>query len=652
MLYYRRGILLWSSLLFLQAFNCQKTSKQLLQNLDPESRQEEEEMIDGMPMQTKLEDVTDANQEAALQIGQKHDGPNATGNKAVLNKNQVPKINFEAIIQKLREQADKRRGIHWRLEGDNLLRDVVNASGQIYAAEDYAVQVLNIYRAAKKICEIYGKNSDRFVDMANKFMAQYERLNYAKAPEQFWVNKLIFLNTEVIEKLQKSLCTNENSTRINQKLRLAENYVGLDDTHYNITTTFQVGNHRFALEDKKWLHLTSKQQMEFTNRKAKQWYQRLEPFEQKLLDSYLPKFLDGSHYVPTQIRYIPGCRNAYEKRVLVYDQMGRSTVLGRYYHSGALASFVEDPVISAQIANHNWEQVCEFTNNKNLEVISLNHNVSIPVFGEKFIVEQTNRIVGKDAFIYLPINHIGTFTTPIFKENINKLLQEIATLYSDKYPDLSHHLVNNNSCALSMKTEANASLAGQSSGEWVANNKMGTLQEKIQAVGDFKDKAFLEKARFLKEATENSDGKNKFIHNLVKMNGNYYADIGSQYITCKAVLAEKRAHASPSVLFSCKSGKDRTGFMSYLVDAALIRMATPSLDSDANEDRIYKTLAAASHQQLLSSLNGGMPGRFGMKGVRKNAAMYAADVSNQLFPRAAQTTVISVSSSESDSEES
>ena len=128
------------------------------------------------------------------------------------------------------------------------------------------------------------------------------------------------------------------------------------------------------------------------------------------------------------------------------------------------------------------------------------------------------------------------------------------------------------------------------------------------------------------------------MHNFIQPRNNYYATIGSNYIACKAVLGEK--NSTSSVLFSCKSGKDRTGFMSLLVDANMISIHDPSLDID-KETKVYTNLAYASHYQFLASVNGGMAGRFGMKPVRNNEI--SRNMTNALFPKAALYTSINLS---------
>lgn len=522
-------------------------------------------------------------------------------------KNNIP-FDFETTIQLLRKVADAKRGIRWHLSGDRLIREVVDSGNSLYAAEDYAVQIVNIYRAAKKICGLYEKDGTPFAKMAHEFMKQY--MHHEKETENFWIQEVKNINKVVVSTLHQMVFPGEEPPSVNEKLRLAENYVGLDDTHYNVTTTFQVENKKFGLEDTKWLKLTEKQKLAFTNRQSADWYRRLDPFEQKLIDAYLDKFLDGSHYIPTQIRNIPGCRNAYQKRILAYDTNNNPTTLGCYYHSGALVSPTQWK--DESITQDNWEQIQQYT--KNIEVISLNHNLALPYIpfvgnlGEKHIVEGTRDVVGDKQFMYIPINITGTATTPMFKPQVHRLLEESTSVYNSKYPVLCESFTGGNK---------------------------EDRQTNIEAITDPKDKRYFKKLQLLKEAAENSDIKNKILHNGPQVADNYYANIASDYITCKAILGQSTC--TNAILFSCKSGKDRTGFMSGLVDGNIICMHDPSLDIDKGT-KVYSTLAYAAHQQFLASVNGGMVGRFGMKPVRHNEVSRA--IANQLFPKAALSTLI------------
>lgn len=530
------------------------------------------------------------------------------------NKKKLP-FDFKSEIEKLREAADKKRGITWKLQGDTLVRDASRTHGNMYAAEDYAVQVLNTLRAARKMCELHEKDGTQFERMAKTFMQQYRKHNYANTNEAAWINKLKNINKKVVIKLKEFVLIANTEEEINQKLRLAENYVGLDDTHYNITTKFKIGDKQFALEDKKWLKLTSKQKSDYTNRKTATWYTRLDSFEQKLIDVYANKFLDGNHYIPTQLRDIPGCRNAYQKRVLTYDEHGKEIILSRYYHSGALASLVTDKVISEDIAKDNWEQIQAHM--KGLDIISLNNNVKLDLkifsYDEKQIVEQTERIVGKSSFMYLPISAVGALTAPKFKDHVNKLIEETVDINNTQYSKLYKDL----------KSDAQL------------ENKEA-IQAKINDIKNPKHKAYFNSLSRLKQAAMSTDWRNTYTQNKNIMTGNYYANIAADYITCKTILAEYTGKSDASVLFSCKSGKDRTGVISYLADVSIICANDPALNSAST----YKALARASHVQVLASLNGGMAGRFGMKPVPLNQIARDAQTSGQLFPRTAHWTNI------------
>ncbi|WP_339044436.1 tyrosine-protein phosphatase [Cardinium endosymbiont of Tipula unca] len=228
-------------------------------------------------------------------------------------------------------------------------------------------------------------------------------------------------------------------------------------------------------------------------------------------------------------------------------------------------------------------------------------------------MEQTERIVGESSFMYLPISAVGALTSPKFKDHVNKLIKETVGFYNTTYPKLCESL---NPDTLLENKEA--------------------LQAQINDIKDLQDKAYFNRLSPLKQSAVSADWKNTYTQNKNIITDNYYANIATNYITCKTMLAERRGKSDASVLFSCKSGKDRTGVISYLVDGSIICANNPALNPTAT----YKALACASHVQILASLNGGMPGRFGMKPVSLNQIARDAQTSGQLFPRTAHWTNI------------
>ncbi|WP_114909795.1 hypothetical protein [Cardinium endosymbiont of Sogatella furcifera] len=504
-------------------------------------------------------------------------------------------FDFERIIEKMRKEADRSRNIHCKFSGDRLIRtvkDEPNDQHSLYAAEDYVIQGLNIYRAAKKICVLYEQDPSAFEVKAHEFLCYYS--DHLEKPEAFWINKIKEINQGVVTYLYKKGFLDANLDAINNNLRIAENYVGLDDTHYNVTTKFKIEGKEFALEDTKWPPLTATQKEAYRNRKSEKYYTRLDPFEQKFIDAYKSELGDDKHYIPTQIRTIPGCRNAYQKRIIAYDQNNHPTVLGRYYHSGSLPSPIQwtDKKTDQKITQDNWAQVQQ--QDKNVEVISLNYNMDIKGFEqlrEKKIVEDTRQVVGNDRFMNLSINGIGTSFN--LKNQYNKLLEDSITWYTKNSTDPS-----------------------------------------INFKKDPKDKSFFMELEKLGEAAQTPELLNN-LKQITYISDNPNATTCASYIACKAILSQADP-STTSVLFCCKSGKDRTGIISYLTDATIICKSCPELDIDI--DKVCKDLALTRHYQSLACINGGMPGRFGMKPVRNNKA--CNKFTELLFPRTAELTKI------------
>ncbi|WP_243018677.1 MULTISPECIES: inositol phosphate phosphatase SopB [Candidatus Cardinium] len=519
-------------------------------------------------------------------------------------------FSFKKEIEAMRNKADKRRNITWHLAGDKLERIVEKNCNSLYALEDYFVIALNIYRAAEKICLLYGKNmpaiakdARRLLSCYNKFVPYHDYQKNAKEKEENdWIKAIKKINFEVVAFLKKHVFPTVSLEAINKKLRLAENYVGLEDTHYDVTTTFHIKDQTFALEDKKNFPLTEKQKEKIRNRASEHWFNRLEEFEKMLFNSYVDKFLDDQHYIPTQLRDIIGCRNAYRKNVWRYDQNNQKTLLGHYYHSGSLASpnpRKDDASIKAdlEITQQNWEQVQQVA--RDIVWLSLNRNMGgqdIPLLkklSEKKIVEDTLQTVGYNQFMNFSINEVST--TPIFKHLVDKLPSHLPA--SDKNLD------------------QNKAVEDQK------RKKYGTALTRLQEAAKQ-----LNVTNLWKQNTNTSD--------------NYFANLAANYALSEILLGEP-------VGISCKSGKDRTGMMSSWIDSKIIRAHYPSLDEKRSP--VYESLAYTGHYQLLASINGGMPGRFGMKPVKKNAEAYS--FSKPLFCKPATLTDIKLDTNQEGQEE-
>ena len=506
------------------------------------------------------------------------------------NSVKLPPFDFKKEIEAMREAADKKRGITWTLTGDNLLRDATQSTGSVYASQEYVVQIISICRAATRMCELYEKEEQgkKFESIAQDCIRQYQQdPRCAARDEQAWFNQVEHTNKFIVGLLQ-GIFPEKSCTALSKELRIIENYAGLEDTHYNVTTISNLIGQKFNLEDKKWLKLTDAQKAAFIGRKTLPWYTNLSELEQRLVDHYLDKFLDDNHCIPTQIRNLPGCRNAYQTRLLACDEKGNSVPLTQYAHLATLSALNTEREISDAICAANWDQLCQHVSDpKALKFICLNHNQDAAVFryvGEKQIIEQTKRVMGEDAFTCFPINHMGRLLTPVFKPQVYELYKE-GKLFKAEDPESA------------------------------------PFREKLDA---------------LKAVADSSDGINKIKHNMPSEN--LYAEASSDYIFCKSFLNRKQKKEGITEVVSCKSGKDRTGYISFLSDAKLIKAHLRDL---ATEEDVQNVLATTAHVQFLAGANGGMPGRFGLKckGL-KTGSITSKFAHNLLFCQSALSTSI------------
>lgn len=531
--------------------------------------------------------------------------------------NSIPS-DIDRFIAHMRKQSDARKNIDWQLSGDELIRYVKDSRDNInnvQTTEDYATIALSIYRAAQTICELYGARGSIFKQKAKEFFEYYQHVEginssthhppKKKMTEDDWKSLLSKIDKSVIlhlkikffnekKKIDKKIEQKKIEREIAKKLRLAENYAGLNDIHYNITTKFKIGNEEFGLEDKKCFPLTDQQKNAYESRKTEVWYKRLDPFEQKLIDKFVPKFLrlGVDYYLPTQIRDNIGLRNAYKKTIVAYGPNKERKVLGVYYHSGSVASpneWAEDEKARKadwEITKGNIEQIKH--EEKNMEILSLNYNFDSP-FGlrEKKIVQDTKQAIGEEHFMNISVNVPGTVGN--VEKSTNRLIDDSIKYYNKKYPDLLLETIK-------------------------SQNQVQDLSNIMEKLPNPTDKRFFEQLICVKQFANASNNSVTHIMNHAKnayraVNDNKNADGAAKYVACKAVLTADKA--TNPVAFSCKSGKDRTGVIGYLSDANIISKYDPNLDPK----QIHKVLAQSRHYQWLAGANGGMAGRLGIKNI-------------------------------------
>lgn len=498
---------------------------------------------------------------------------------------------FTTTIQSLRQDADARRDITWNIQGDTLYRHVNKLSTDMFAPEDYMVYILNLCRSAKILCELYDNKTDAFDRLAQVYMKEYaNHLKTCTSKHETTIYKIAKdSHKDILDVLERHL---PYIKHLNKHLKLASNYAGLDDQHLNIVTDFKINNNLFTLKDEKSAPLTPEQRDHFIHRKKEAWYLDLSDLEQRLIERYVDKILDNQHYIPTQLRNLPGCRNAYKKSLLVEDPKMGSKTLAQYIHSGTLWS--SNPVSRHKFAEESLKQLQQGNAaSSDLIIMILNHDAKLKghfTKTERQIVKTMQSVVNPEYYMCWPINKMGTSASPAFREPTQKMLSAISQCFEATKDTLCH----------SNQGRDKPSKFNRYFFQCVNELKaaLGRTDAQLQAQQQFGQRMGA---------------------NHTSITSNFYADLASNIVFCKSYLNQQHCTKYPPIAVNCKSGKDRTGYISLLSDSKIIQNYLQNQNDNISLKQVASDIASTGHIQLLAGLNGGTPGKFGiMTHVIKN----------------------------------
>jgi hypothetical protein len=536
-------------------------------------------------------------------------------------------FNYKNEIFKLKRSADNSRGIEWKIKNEWLSREFTENGDNLFAQEDYAQQILNLYRAVNEIIDIENPfNGDDLKSQVNK-LAKQKLKDYTekKFSEDAAIRDLKTVNSNMVAFLKEQVLQNYNQNEVNKVLRLAEAYAGLNDDHYNIQTITKIGDKTFIQRSEKLSALTNEQKQYFENRKEMDWYKSLTKLEQGLVEKHLEQITDGKHVISCIIRNIPGVRNAYKKMLVQIDENQNAITLNSYVHSAGINTFNNSKFSRTTIPTQNYEQLKQNIKSKDLKFLTL---VSELPFGlnnlsdgfDQKIVKQTKETTGKN-FINIPINVFRGFSQNNYYDTyLKSLLKQIQEKHQD-LPAFNSYL----------GTEKN----------FLGIHDLGEIQYK-KAISEIEktdkhDKGILKEIVELKKLAVSQSGflgRVKSIFQTVK--SALFKESTTQRndsVGIASSLVEISSHIDPDnpILVSCKSGKDRTGYISYQSDVKTIKAYNPKIDIKD----IQTALSQSSHVQFIASCGGGKTGCFGIKKVQIDGDQKSQ---NGLFARAASNS--------------
>ena len=558
-------------------------------------------------------------------------------------------------IKELREASDTKINVKVS-HGQNslLIRDIRELQEGMISPrveENYLINAINTIRASQKLCEIStieenakGKLSKTLEELFNQITSSYDK-NADNITEKQCLN--IFQHTErqclkILREYSVGKSLQEKEYKL---LTYAKNLSGLEDEHPDILTILSMKdseneNSFYAIRSTKICKLTEQQKQQYQDLQNKEWYQALPKWKQSLITAYQGKLTDGEHLIPTQIRDIPGIKNAYRTEVLTVDPdnpQKDKTVIYSFSHSGTLASLSKDKEIRETIASDNLQELQENLPDKNkaLHFFTLNTDNKFD-YADRQCIAQTENAFTKQRFRiqsndFQLISDNRNQEQPSNKYHSNAPLNILRLFSRGKYNHIERSL-QGLALTISKADTLDILLIGNKSNDKKARHNITTLLAGGRITKEFSD--ILEAAIEVKRLIQQSKKTFNFFGNLRQ---NYNFKITNAYAKLQMALHDvEQAHqngqknilvpsggevsiftsgkdkiTSPvftpqNIHIACKSGKDRTGAM---VASVINTAITRDRAKKASAVKDMKTaIINSGHGQSLNGRSGGTPG--------------------------------------------
>lgn len=506
---------------------------------------------------------------------------------------------FGAAIKQLHELRDTKNGILWRENVDDkiIVRDArAQDAPPVNGPEAFQMMALNYARASHVLLEeakISPAERQTAVAKINEqtleiFATLAESDNLAK---DFKKHNFALLNS-----LAEGLGVSHESA--SKQLNVAKDYMNFEDTHAHTVTlsTIQQGGKNYTIceAETMMLGMTDNQKREMNNRKDKEWYREQSPAARSLTDRYAEQIMDGEHTIPTQLRGIPGIRNAYSKTTALAEEGHPLEVVHVGHHSGTVASQAKGGDAAQQrLASQNVEQLAEIVE-KPIHMVTLN-SPNNPTGNDQAIVAQTGVATGGHH-----TNLAFNFFRRIVGSNKMDGLNETFTAVSGHATDSGKNAI-----------------ADYVSGRGTLRAARAELES-----CDGSDKRMFTAAINATEAI----GKNSSITTLFGIfdSENRNLTIASELSIVRHEMRSEEHHGKfdkvPEEVSACQSGKDRNGVKLFNQSAEAVgRALTKKTGQPTDMETLHSTIANAGHTQNQAGNQGGTLGCFGIKKDTKGA---------------------------------
>jgi hypothetical protein len=543
---------------------------------------------------------------------------------------------FSEAISLLDEIKDNKLGIIWHKSGDldngteALVRDARNITDRSEdlkkdAGEKYAMQVLNLVRAS---IDLLGDEND---DKTNKSKEKLKDIalgsleNIDSLPE-----RIKEYNSAIVEVLKES-----GMEDVEKKLQFAKEIQNFNDEHKHIVTLSSARRmaNRSVRDDKKSETIDTEvdtliQEVDTTiieadimlngltdtqeeawkaianreKQKLPDWYNKMEPYQQTLLQKHAGEIAKGNKVIPTQLlSSVPGIKNGYLK-VTAIEQVNGSDpkILLESLHCGAPATKIKN--ISKEdkqkIVDENVKQLQSFVEDgRNINLNILTSKTPFNLRGEDFISNQIYKAKNNNVVVSSsPLNRWGWLgagrDNKVFKGELKSIADSLS---GPDTKNVAKFLKNGSSFFENLGEKISFGL--YKSTETKAKDELGPGK-----IVDANLAKILEKSI---EARKLIDSPNSPFANL-KLNV-------AMDIVEHAINSDSLKKAIPIRINFCKSGKDRTGILLMKQSHEAICC---ELGIDPNSEKGLASLlkqVSGGHTQEMAGIQGGSIGCHSIK---------------------------------------
>ncbi len=571
------------------------------------------------------------------------------------------KNEYSSYIKNLQKASDEKLAVKLSFDGECLIRDLRSASIDIITPreqENYLINAINTIRACERLSEISGINHAQKTTLLSELNNLFKKIKTFYEEQQDKITpkgcEQILKDTErqAIVLLKQYKIGKNLGEQEHTLLSYARNLTGLEEEHTDILTILPKKDPKsqdqfFAIRSNRICQLTDRQKLQYDHLDQRSWYTSMPPWKKALIKQYKSQLTDGKHVIPTQIRDIPGIRNAYKTEILTLDPdniSGTQKVIYDFSHSGTIASFSSDKQSQTMISSDNLKEleqsIYQGQDKRNLHFFTLNTNAAIDAADEQS-VQQTQSAV-EIHYDKSNLNKRIIEDEGPKKSHTNAPLNILRLLYNGQYDNLERSL-NNLGSLITESNHIHSFLTTNNGVYQKAHQNIKNLKRGGEITERFAD--ILTSAINIKQLITGSKKPQNFFKRWTK---NYNVKILEEYTSLQIKLREineAKDSSEKNILVpsqhirsifksgkdeitndcfkeeklhvACKSGKDRTGAMVVAIIKKVIErhLIKQSSVKSVDDKTLANNIIDSGHVQTLAGRSGGTLGCAGTKSL-------------------------------------